>query len=420
MTVQGIYTKSLLHFDSSATTDETGKTWTNSGAGISNTYPYAPKFGSYCLKLDTMSDYITCSSSDFNFGTENWTIDFWAKIPYGISEIGTQNFFLANLNYDSTNKIQFWYRRFDTRYTPTLSIQYQGNTYAYIENGLRINMPTDSWIHFAGVRSGNTLYFFFNGALHGTSSLGSDSLDFPNAVIGNCIEAVDEFRISKGIARWTSNFTPPSSAYSNPPSSFTKSSPSNGATNTNISQTIDWGDSSGMSSYDYAYGTSSTPSNWTSSNTTSQATLSNLNYNTKYYWHVRAVTSEWYTYSDSLSSYWNFTTTLGAFSKVSPENGSIKLNPKAITLDWGNSTGVEYYEYAYGTSASPTNWTSSETASFADLPALEYNTIYYWRVRARSTTTTVYADASESSWSFKTKPREGGFDACYLSDFGMI
>ena len=77
----------------------------------------------------------------------------------------------------------------------------------------------DTWYHIALVRSGTALKVYRDG----TSLISvTNSIDFDNT--GNLFIAsadgsgyftgyMDEIRISKGIARWTANFTPEGSAY---------------------------------------------------------------------------------------------------------------------------------------------------------------------------------------------------------------
>ena len=84
-----------------------------------------------------------------------------------------------------------------------------------------------NWNHFAVVRAGSNIKFFVGGNQVGTDkNIGSVSF-FNSAVeleigtLGSGLTLfdgnIDEFRISKGIARWTSNFTPPISEYTSAP-----------------------------------------------------------------------------------------------------------------------------------------------------------------------------------------------------------
>jgi predicted phage tail protein len=138
--------------------------------------------------------------------------------------------------------------------------------------------------------------------------------------------------------------------------------------------------------------------------------LSGLSENTTYYWQVRAINSIGTTYADgSPESFWSFTTHAagqppGAFNKLSPLDGATN-QPINLTLDWGDSTGVEFYEYCYDTSNdnSCNTWISTGSTSNVELIGLNLYTTYYWQVRAVNGQGTTYANGSEASfWSFTT------------------
>ena len=96
-----------------------------------------------------------------------------------------------------------------------------------------------------------------------------------------------------------------------PPGDFQKLTPTNGATNQPTSLILDWGDSSGATSYAYCYDTSNDNAclSWTSTGATSQASISGLNISTTYYWQVRAINDLGTTYADgSATAYWSFST----------------------------------------------------------------------------------------------------------------
>ena len=77
-------------------------------------------------------------------------------------------------------------------------------------------MSLRTWYHVAVTRSGNTLRIFINGTLEDsyTTSVAIDDGTINRIDIGgngggsNFIGYIDEARITKGVARYTSNFTP--------------------------------------------------------------------------------------------------------------------------------------------------------------------------------------------------------------------
>jgi len=87
-------------------------------------------------------------------------------------------------------------------------------------------LSLNTWYHFVVTRSGSNFRFFLDGVQQGTTT--SDASAFvvrtgttlqvgANSVISHYFNGhIDEFRISKGVARWTANFTPPTTEYATP------------------------------------------------------------------------------------------------------------------------------------------------------------------------------------------------------------
>jgi len=99
-----------------------------------------------------------------------------------------------------------------------------------------------------------------------------------------------------------------------PPNELKKISPANSTVNHPISLTLDWEDSSRASSYVYCYDATNDNacSNWLSTGTASQVSLSGLSANTTYYWQARATNIAGTTYANgSASAFWSFTTSDG-------------------------------------------------------------------------------------------------------------
>jgi hypothetical protein len=80
---------------------------------------------------------------------------------------------------------------------------------------------TGQWTHIAVARSGSTLRFFVNGVISGsTPSNTSDISDGIKNIGGEAGQTyfngyMDDIRVTKGVARYVANFTPPTSALQN-------------------------------------------------------------------------------------------------------------------------------------------------------------------------------------------------------------
>lgn len=217
------YTKLMLHCngtDASTTfTDSSSSGHTMTANGDAQIDTAQSVFGGASGLFDG-NDYVSASDSDdFYFGTDDFTIDFrvrWNGTPGETGFIGQSNgggsqpkwgFYWNVSGLSATNKLYFLDQNGSNSVTATTTW-----------------LPSaDTWYHVAIVRNGNNWYFFVDGTQIGTTvsnshtvqqvsselRVGSDGEDYKYLT-----GWLDEVRISKGIARWTSNFTPPTEAYS--------------------------------------------------------------------------------------------------------------------------------------------------------------------------------------------------------------
>jgi len=221
------FTKLLLHCDGddgSVIFFDATNQYTVASYGDAQIDTSQSKFGGGSGLFDKEGDYlIVPHSADWHFGSEDFTIDFRVRF----TTIDNYPTFIAQyddgvsfrFNYDHIgNDIVFYYSR-------------DGVDWAH---GASWTFPwaasTNTWYHIALVRDGADLKVFVDGAQVGSSKdIGTDSLFDSNGVLwigaysggggiggpgANLLDGwIDEFRILKGIARWTSNFTSPIEAY---------------------------------------------------------------------------------------------------------------------------------------------------------------------------------------------------------------
>jgi RHS repeat-associated protein len=214
------YTKALLHMNGTDTStifvDQTGKSWTAAGNAQIDTAQ--SKFGGASGLFDGSGDYInTADSADFDIGSGDFTVDFWFKKNVN----GTNQGVFGQSNSSATGTTIGIYGYMSLTNNKIAIYGYTGSTLKQLESSSTV---TDTnWHHYAAVRNGNTLYLFLDGVSQGT--LDVTGVTFNNSsnqmAIGRIGEYnaqyangwIDEFRFSKGTARWTSNFTVPESPY---------------------------------------------------------------------------------------------------------------------------------------------------------------------------------------------------------------
>lgn len=169
------------------------------------------KYGASSLLLDGDGDYVTyAASSDFDFGTGDFTIELWYRSTqttayatlFALAWDSGSNWQV--MNGESSNQLCAWANAISTSY-PILTV-----TNSAVHDG--------AWHHFAWVRSGNVHTLYFDGVSHATGTsaasignssgvlnIGRDPTYGPRYYSGY----IDDLRITKGVARYTADFTPP-------------------------------------------------------------------------------------------------------------------------------------------------------------------------------------------------------------------
>lgn len=221
------YVVSLLHmegadasviFNDSA--NGSGHVWTPRGTAQIDTAQF--KFGAASGLFDGNSDWIdTPDHADWNFGSGDFTIDFWVRFSVvptsgNIQVIATQwkdagNYWDLFL-YNNGGNLQWWF-----------NVVTGGVTLVTVtKSAATIN--ADAWYHVALVRYGNIWRFFQGGVQCGTDVTDTDAVgDYDGLLYVGKLGTnttpyyfdgwLDEFRISKGVARWTAGFAPSAEAY---------------------------------------------------------------------------------------------------------------------------------------------------------------------------------------------------------------
>ena len=185
-----------------------GTTWTDNVGGNNGTLtngPYhtkGPFFSSGSVYFDDTSKYLDISSSsDFAYGTGDFTWECWVYIIQGgyALDHGSNGGTIA-LSHTTVSRY----------YNTTV-----GTGSVLYTTGFG-TIPTETWTHIAAVRSGGTTYLYTNGVL---SSSASDSHNYGSQAVrigqyggggSNYFGGyISDLRIVKGTAVYTSAFTPP-------------------------------------------------------------------------------------------------------------------------------------------------------------------------------------------------------------------
>lgn len=208
MAADDAYTKLLLHMDGinngTVFTDETGKVVTR--IGNTCTTINQKKFGDTSAFFDGNGDGLDIpTSADFMFGTGDFTVDFWL-------------YRTANANQLLLSSTDNGGLFICIRNTGYISI---GRTNVADDASVASGIALNTWAHVAIARYGTALRIFVDGVQKGATFTNSQSYNITSLVrIGYYgtwawyfAGYLDEFRVSKGIARWVANFTPPITAY---------------------------------------------------------------------------------------------------------------------------------------------------------------------------------------------------------------
>jgi len=182
------------------------------------------KYGTGSLYFDGNGDNLSSPTTpDLNMGTGNWTIECWVYISsrtlnypliFGNNNSGYTAGALAITN--SNNDSPSYYDKFFLAF-------YDVGT--FVASG-----PTNSlntWYHLAVVRNGTNISMYRDGSSVISTTI-SSSVNFNWGKLGNRIGGgnwdgaqsyfngyIDDLRVTKGYARYTTTFTPPTAAFPN-------------------------------------------------------------------------------------------------------------------------------------------------------------------------------------------------------------
>ncbi len=172
------------------------------------------KFEGASALFDAVNDRLDIPDSpDFDFGSGEFTIDFWAKF----NALGSTSHMCSQ--WEGGNNKSFSIRKINS---DVFDMEYRTIGGSNFTSTSSFTLSDTDWHHYTIVRDGNTLRFFVDGIAEGTDDWTGVTLNNASRVLhvssfsdgSQAMDGwIDELRISKGIARWTSNFSVPTEEY---------------------------------------------------------------------------------------------------------------------------------------------------------------------------------------------------------------
>jgi hypothetical protein len=153
--------------------------------------------------------YLKASNASLQFGTGDFTIEFW------LMRLWTQQTNYRIIDNRATGNTT---NAFQIDVDSLLGVRFLQGSNIVISNGA--SFPASQWIHIAIARSSGQTKAFRAGAQVGSTL--TDTMNYSNqdlfiatgytaATYAWC--RIDELRVTKGVARYTANFTVPTSAF---------------------------------------------------------------------------------------------------------------------------------------------------------------------------------------------------------------
>lgn len=212
-----IATVSLLHFENGFA-DESGNTWQAFGTNPPRISNVQSRFGSQSLEVnvpqtDTHKAGFETQFADFPLGGD-FTIEFWAYVRNTATPLYQA---VLDNGYNSTDGLTLVTGNRDGRFSLTIS----KTSILKESTSLTLNV----WQHHAITRSGSVVRKFRDGILTGSGTY-AGNVGLPNrkfclgsyasesGATGQMLNGfIDEFKITKGKALYTANFTPPNAPF---------------------------------------------------------------------------------------------------------------------------------------------------------------------------------------------------------------
>lgn len=176
------------------------------------------KFGSAAGKFDGSGDYLTyAADADFGFASSDFTLEAWVYLGDPALS-GNYRILFATTSQRNTY--------YGIRYhggTNVVLTSYDGSSVVEQPTGTSPKVALSDWTHIAYSRESGTLRGYINGTQVMSGSFNTATSTSSGFAVGaspqyygalyNWVGRVDEVRVTKGVARYTTGFTPATEAW---------------------------------------------------------------------------------------------------------------------------------------------------------------------------------------------------------------
>ena len=202
--------------DGTTFTDASDSAHVVTAAGNAHTDTTIKQFGTAAAQLDGAGDYLTIPhNTDWDFDTADFTVDFWFRTTS-----------LSDANQTLWSKSDADYQGIQSSLKSDGAINFtcdSDSSSPWVVNATSAAglVSINTWYHYALVRNSGTFKVYLDGAeiITNTTTIDFDDTSAPlrfgnwSFAHDDFIGYMDEIRVSKGVARWTVAFTPPTAPY---------------------------------------------------------------------------------------------------------------------------------------------------------------------------------------------------------------
>ena len=209
----------LLHFDNNATNSSSiSQTWTKGQYVLYSSS--IKKFGTHAMydqygvdpserDPNPFGDFVNNSGVFYQYLSGDWTAECWFRTPNGTESFMSYPFAIHR------SPTLYAYFEIGISGTTIRLLNSTTGTSKTFSKDYSVSTSTNTWHHLAVVKKDNLINVYIDGIVKVANVPWSyaPNSGWTNSAIGSYNYGyIDEFRFSN-IARWTTNFTPPTAAY---------------------------------------------------------------------------------------------------------------------------------------------------------------------------------------------------------------